>query len=129
MEIIVCGNAITFKSAFSIEELERAATYRPKAVQLIDEDGNAEFYTLACERGVVAPTGICYEAESCDGTGRAVVTVNLATEPDRPVREAVAEKYGSIIEKAERIESQIREALGEINDMMARIDFKITIAG
>lgn len=129
MEIIVCGNAVTLKSAFTLEEINRAALYRPKSVQLLDEDGNALFYTLAGERGVVAPTGIIYEAESCDGSGRAVVTVSLITEADRPVREVVAERYASVIEKAEKIEAQVREALEEIDVMMARVDSKIVVAG
>ena len=129
MDIIVCGNALTFKSAFSIEEIDRATLYRPKSVQLLDEDGNALFYTLAGERGVVAPAGIIYEAESCDGSGRAVVTVRLDTEPDRPVRELVAEEYGSVIEKVEKVEAQVREALEEINTMLVRVGSKIVVAG
>jgi len=129
MDIIVCGNAVTFKSAFSIEEIERATLYRPKSVQLLDEDGDALFYTLVGERGAVAPTGIIYEAESCDGSGRAVVTVSLITEADRPVREVVAERYASVIEKVEKIEAQMREALEEIDVMLARVGSKIVVAG
>ena len=129
MEIIVCGNAVTFKSAFTLEEINRAALYRPKSVQLLDEDGNALFYTLVSERGMVSPSGIRYEAESCDGSGRAVVTMSLVADPDRPVREVVAEKYASVIEKVEKIEDQICEALEEINIMMARAGSKIVVAG
>lgn len=129
MDIIVCGNALTFKSAFSIEEIDRATLYRPKSVQLLDEDGNALFYTLAGERGVVAPTGVIYETESCDGSGRAVVTVRLDAEPDRPVREVVVEEYGSVIEKVEKVEAQVREALEEIDVMLARVGSKIVVAG
>lgn len=129
MEIIVCGNAVTLKSAFTLEEINRAALYRPKSVQLLDEDGNALFYTLVGERGVVAPTGVIYEAESCDGSGRAVVTVRLDAEPNRPVREVIVEEYGPVIEKAEKVEAQVREALEEIDVMMARVGSKIVVAG
>lgn len=128
MEIIVCGSAVTFKSAFTTEEIERAATYRPNSILLMDDDG-VDFYMITGERGAVGSSGICYEAESADGSGRAVVTVPIHLKEGQSAKEAVIEKYAAVIEKIERVEEQVRDSLNGINTMVADIGRKIVVVG
>ena len=128
MEIIVCGGSVTFKSAFTIKEIERAATYRPNSILLVDDEG-VDFYMITGERGAVGSTGICYEAESADGSGHAVVTVPIHLKEDQSAREAVIEKYAAAIEKIERVEDQVRVSLDEINAMVSDIGRKIVVVG
>nr|DAT55755.1 MAG TPA: hypothetical protein [Caudoviricetes sp.] len=129
MKIIVCGNSVTFKSDLTIAEIEKAATYRPESVLLKSEDGEVDFYLTTSERGSVSRNGILFEGESCDGTGCAVVTVPLQKKDGQTIQEAMAENYATIIEKAEQVETQVRDALVGIATLLTRMSNKISVVG
>ena len=93
------------------------------------KDGEVDFYLTTSERGLVSRNGILFEGESCDGTGCAVVTVPLQKKDGQTIQEAMAENYAAVIEKAEQIETQVRDALVEIADLLASMNNKISIVG
>lgn len=129
MNITICGTAITFKSVFFLEEIETAGTYRPESITLKNDKDEIIFYTLVGEKGFANNRGICYDATAPDGTEKAVVTLAFSVEEGESAAETAAKKYATMIERAERVESQIGIALSEIRETFDRVGRVISVAG
>ena len=58
-----------------------------------------------------------------------MVTVPLQKKDGQTIQEAMAENYATIIEKAEQVETQVRDALVEIAALLTSMNNKISIVG
>lgn len=125
--ITIAGSALVIRSAHSLEELEKVASYKPEALMLKDEKGNVQFTVTPGVNGSADARNLVYSETAPDGSGKACLTLGRPAGADP--KKAVAAKYGPIIAKANKIEEQVAAALNEVNAMLADVEGQIVVAG
>lgn len=126
-KITITGTTVTFTSSVKMEDIKKVCRYNPAATQLVDDNDNVTFTMIYGDVGMTTDKCIVYNAETPDGSGLACVSVGLPSVDGKTAQAAVAEVFGPMVAKANKVEAQIADALTEINGMLASVEGAITI--
>lgn len=110
-KVFLCGNVYTMVSDVSVEDLKDAMKYAPEALQILDEKGEeVEFAINFGSSGSIGKYGVCFDAETNDGTGKACITQPLPAGCKNAV-DYIVDKVGPIRSKIAQIEAGLPAAL------------------
>lgn len=124
-KIIAAGEAVVITSDIKMEDLKLIQANRPKALNLYEtnEDGKKTcIFTIGATdgKGSVSGNGICFNAVSNDGTGKAAVTV-CVPDGEGSVKERVAAKYGKAVMRLNELETKLNAVVTEIKEEQTRM--------
>ena len=109
-KIFLCGNVYTVVSDLAVEDIKDAMKYAPEALQIVDEEGEVEFGLGFGSCGSIGKYGVCFDAETNDGTGKACITEPLPAGCKNAV-DYIVDKVGPIRSKIATIEAGLPAAL------------------
>ena len=130
--VTVVGDAVVIKSELTLEDLEKVAEYRPKALILYGgEDGKEPIFRVSVgENGSINEYGATFAGQTHDEAKKATITKLLPciSGCECDIRDAVAGAIGSAILNLNKIEAKIPEVLSEIEAERAEVLEHISIA-
>ena len=124
--IKIAGRSATIVSAYTLEDLEKVAKYRPDALLLKNEDGDVTFAVMPTCKGSVSEIGIGFGDETF-GDGKACVTVKPGCTCYENAEDFVLAEIGTAILNLNKVEKQIPAALDEIDAEIAAIKDAIEV--
>lgn len=127
-KIIAAGDAAVVVSSIKLEDLRKVAKYRPDALTLKDEDGNAYFAVCVGKKPEIGKFGVVYNAEMNDGSGIACLTVDISDRnPAVDVKTYLADLLGGTLANINAVETGVAATLSEIDAEIASVKDSIEI--
>ena len=127
-QIIIAGDAMVVKSAYTLEAIKTLEKYRPKALLLFDDDGKTEAFRIGTTtgKGSINSYGASFGSSSKDDEKKAIITLEI------PSGTADAKAYaedviGVSILYLNRIEEQFADALASVENEKATVRENITV--
>ena len=127
-QIIIAGDSMTVKSAFTLEDIKTLEKYRPKALTLYAEDGKTEVFKVGSTtgRGSINQYGASFGSASKDDAKNAIITLDIPS--DTTDAKAFAEdKIGVAILHLNRLEEKFGEVLAGIAEEKTAVLSNITV--
>lgn len=125
--IKIAGNVAVIESAVPFDTLKRIEKYRPKALQLFDEDKKPYFAVgTTTGEGSASRYGVSFGQASYAESRNAVIAIDIP-EGVEDVKAWVEDKVGAAILNLNKVEAQLDDACAEIDDELAAIREHITI--
>jgi len=130
--ITICGDAVVIKSAETLDNLKLLQKYKPEALCLMDEDGNAVFKVGVASReagGQLNNFGASFASVTRDADGLATITmISSGSQSGAELVSDVSDKFGPAIIKLSRVEEQFASAIEQIAKDKAEVLEHITLA-
>lgn len=131
MKLTITADAYSLTSTIKVADIEFLKKYKPAALQIVDEEGNAKFgisYSEGCSS--VAAFGVTFSGATRDENGYATVTgilpSGLGTTAE--AKEFVAEKFGGIVAYLKQLEESIPNVVAQIKAERNQLIDSITVA-
>jgi hypothetical protein len=103
----VVGDAAVLISDISVETLEKLETFRPEALQLLDEDKEPIFAIATGPHGHMGSFGVCFDSKT--PTNKAQLTLNLPVNmTNAEKKEYIKTKFGLALLKLNKLEANIQ---------------------
>lgn len=127
-KINVLGDAVVITSDLKAEDITLAAKYNPKALTLVDEDGDPYFGIAVSNKSSINAFGISFNGVARDGSGKATVTIgyNGSDKPDE-IKEDLADKFGIALANLNKIEKALPAVLADIQKQKKTVIESITV--
>lgn len=93
--------------------IEKLAKHNPKALKLIDEEGN-ETFAIAFGEAAVSDYGICFDR--VDSEGKALISISATM-----TNEELAEEFATVLVNAKLVETQAKEAYRTLEGQLLEI--------
>ncbi len=127
-QIIIAGDAMVVKSAYTLETIRTLEKYRPKALSLFDDDGKTEIFRIGTTtgKGSINSYGASFGSSSKDDEKKAIITLEIpsGTEDAKTYAEDV---IGIAILYLNRVEEQFADALASVENEKATVRENITV--
>lgn len=127
-KIIIAGTTVTFVSPHTLEQLRKVEKYKPNALVLRDDNGDAQFILSASHDAAITDAYAAYADSTPDENALACISMGLPNCNGKKATEVVADSYGPMIVKMNAIEAQITRALHDVDDMLRQVANDITVA-
>ena len=125
--IKIVGNVAVIESAVPLDTIKRIEKYRPKALQLFDEDKKPYFAVgTTTGEGSASRYGVSFGQASYAESHNAVVTIDIP-EGVEDIKAWVEDKVGVAILNLNKVEEQLGAASEEIDAELAAIREHIAI--
>lgn len=128
-KIFLCGNVYTVVSDLLVSDIKDAMKYAPEALQIVKGEGDEreiEFGIAYGPSGSIGKYGICFDAETNDGTGKACITEPLPAGCKNAV-DFIVDKVGPIRSKIALIEEGLPAALEAVKADRAAVKDEIEV--
>lgn len=112
-KVVLAGQVFVVASDLTVEDIKDAMKYAPDALQLKDEEGEPIFCLSYGSYGSLNGNGVCFNAETNDGTGKACITC--------PIPEGVKNAVDYIVDKVGPIRSKIIEVETKLPELLAGV--------
>jgi len=109
-KVFLVGSTFTMVSDLLVEDIKDAMKYAPEALQIVDEEGEVEFALGYGASGSIGKYGVCFDAETNDGSGKACITEPLPAGCKNAI-DYIVDKVGPIRSKICQIEAALPAAL------------------
>ena len=127
-QIIIAGDAMVVKAAYTLETIRTLEKYRPKALSLFDDDGKTEIFRIGTTtgKGSINSYGASFGSSSKDDEKKAIITLEIpsGTEDAKTYAEDV---IGIAILYLNRVEEQFADALASVENEKATVRENITV--
>ena len=123
-KITVLGNALTLTTDIAAEQIKKANKYCPEVTTLVSEEQEPYFHVQMGDSPSCSKYGVSFD--QINQEGKAYLTV-VGVPREGNTKEDVKEEFGSILYNLDKVETQIIDGLGEINERLAQIERKITV--
>ena len=127
-QIIIAGDAMVVKAAYTLETIRTLEKYRPKALSLFDDDGKTEIFRIGTTtgKGSINSYGASFGSSSKDDEKKAIITLEIpsGTEDAKTYAEDV---IGIAILYLNRVEEQFADALASVENEKATVRENITL--
>lgn len=103
----VVGDAAVLISDISVETLDKLETFRPEALQLLDEKKEPIFAVTTGPYGHMGTFGVCFDSKT--PTNKAQLTLNLPVNmTNAEKKEYIKTKFGLALLKLNKLETNIQ---------------------
>ena len=128
--IIIAGRTATITSEFKYEQIQRLKKYDPAALVLKDQEKRPVFMIDLATKSSVSPAGIVFNGAALDGSGKAVVTMEIpASVTQESVNQWVVDNIGTSINKLNELEATLADALIAVDTTEDQILNSIVVVG
>lgn len=124
-KVKILGNAVEVTSSVKFEDIKKVKKYRPSALVLKDENGNA-LYALSVGEGKINNVGASFDHATRDDEKKATLTMAVTYEGD-DVKAYVADALGAALLNLGKIEATLPAVINEINQEQASVESLITV--
>lgn len=111
MRIVIAGNAVVVESLLTKEDFNKAMTYAPDALTVVDEN-NDEVFRVSQGAASISKYGITFDGATESGN----VTATLLVGTTEDVKEQAKKDYGVALAVLASCESMIKDAIAEQSD-------------
>jgi hypothetical protein len=123
--VFLAGGAAIVVSKFSPDDLATTAKYKPKLLQLKDDDGDIRFSVSAVKgtTGSLNKFGAAFSSAK-NSEGRATITIPL--EDGKNTKEWFVDNYANALFMLGEVEAQVEESLGAVYEAKETLASSIT---
>ena len=124
--VTVIGEAAVITSGLKLDDIKAAEKYRPKALELCDDEGEPYFAIGTSEDtpGAIGQYGATF-SETTDADGKATITMNITRGEN--VKKKLLDKIGGALLNLNKIEEGFGAVIEEINADKAKIEAMIEV--
>lgn len=125
------GDVIVLQSEKKYSDYEMVGKYRPEALILRDENGDAEFAVSVREfAGEITPYSVAFDSKTRDEAGYALISIPVSGIPKNldasGTKEFICDRFYTTVANVEKIEARIASVVDEItnerNNLMGSIE-------
>lgn len=127
------GDVVVLQSEKKYSDYELVKKYKPEALIVRNEDGDAVFAVSVKENGgEITPYSVVFDSKTRDGEGHAVISIPVANIPrdldaDK-TKEFICDRFYSIISNIEKVEAKISSVIEEITNERSTLMNNIELA-
>lgn len=137
-KVKIAGNMIVLTSSLAVEDIVSLAKHNPRALELQEEIDNENVLVFRVGTGAsdsISNHGITFSSTSYDNAKKAVATLPLnrpdanaflRQHSDSNIEDYVADRYGVVLARLKKLESQTEFALEETKDIIASVKTDIS---
>lgn len=113
------GDVVVLQSEKKYSDYELVGKYRPEALILRDESGDAEFAVSVRENaGEITPYSVTFDSKTRDEAGYALISIPVSGIPRdldaSGIKEFICDRFYTTVANVEKIEAKISSVIDEI---------------
>lgn len=113
------GDVVVLQSEKKYSDYELVAKYKPEALIVRNEDGDAEFAVSVRENaGEISPYSVVFDSKTRDPEGYALISIPVTGIPRdleaSKTKELICDRFYSTVSNVEKIEAKISSVIEEI---------------
>lgn len=113
------GDVVVLQSEKKYSDYELVGKYRPEALILRDESGDAEFAVSVRESaGEITPYSVTFDSKTRDEAGYALISIPVSGIPRNldasGIKEFICDRFYTTVANVEKIEAKISSVIDEI---------------